>query len=446
MKSRFDLPDFLKQSTQSPGAFRKWRGSLMRSGSALLLLVLLAGLGTSCALRRLKQNVQQINARGALTVLVSPVPDSVPTYALAWPATVGGTNRILGFQSVGADGLAVFLLRQNQNYSIGVFTDLNTNGIYDGGEPVALIKDLRPLPLADVSTRRQPLELHLSPTNGLPPGHSLALPREDHELGEALSITTGEIADLDDPNFSAATGELGMWRPLEFLRQNKVGVYFLEPYDAKKQPVLFVYGISGSFQDWRYLVEKLDRQKYQPWLFQYPSGLRLDKSASSLASLILLLKQQYGFERLVVVAHSMGGLVSRGAIQRVAQTAGTNFIPTFVSISTPWGGHEAAASGVKHLQYPVPAWHDMSPGSDYLRDILAAPLPPGTKHDLMFGFKTSGGLGLPNDNDGVVGVASELVPQVQEQAVSVFGLPLDHGEILRSPVVLQRIEQTLARP
>jgi pimeloyl-ACP methyl ester carboxylesterase len=419
--------------------------ALKRFGSALLLLLLVAGLGTSCALRRLKHEVKQLDSRGVLAVKVNPLPGQLPTYALAWPATSGGTNVMLGFQQVAADGVAIFLLRQNQNYSVGAFTDLNTNGIYDGGEPVAYLKNLQPTPLSDPAARRQPLALHLSPTNGLPPGQSLVLPREDKELGEALSITMGEIANLDDPNFSAAVGELGMWRPFEFLRQNKVGVYFLEPYDAKKLPVLFVYGISGSVQEWRSIIEKLDRQKYQPWLYQYPSGLRLDKSANSLASLMVLLRQQYQFERLAVVAHSMGGLVSRGAIQRADQQAGTNLISAFVSISTPWGGHQAAASGVKHLKFPVPSWHDMTPGSAYLKEILAHPLPPGTPHHLIFGYKSSGGLGLPDDNDGVVAVESELVPEVQEAAASVFGLPLDHGEILHSPVVVQKLHQALAR-
>jgi pimeloyl-ACP methyl ester carboxylesterase len=419
--------------------------SRQRFGSALLLLLLVTGLGTSCALRQLKHEVKQLDARGVLAVQVSPLPGLLPTYALAWPATADGTNVMLGFQQVAADGVAIFLLRQNQNYSVGAFTDLNTNGVYDGGEPVAYIKNLQPTPLSDPAARRQPLVLPLSPTNGLPPGQSLVLPREDKELGETLSITTGVIANLDDPNFSAATGELGMWRPFEFLQQHKVGVYFLEPYDAKKVPVLFVYGISGSFQDWRTVVAQLDRQKYQPWLFQYPSGLRLDKSANTLAGLMVLLRQQYQFERLVVVAHSMGGLVSRGAIQRAASQAGTNFIPTFVTISTPWGGHQAAASGVKHLDFPVPAWRDMSPGSDYLKTILAQPLPPGTRHDLIFGFKSSGGLGMPDDNDGVVGVGSELVIEVQNAAASVFGLNLDHGEILRSPIVVEKLHQALAR-
>jgi pimeloyl-ACP methyl ester carboxylesterase len=266
---------------------------------------------------------------------------------------------------------------------------------------------------------------------------------ENPELGEALPVAFGEIANLDDPKFSSEVGEMGMWKPYEFIIQHGFGIYFLEPYDPGRLPVLFVYGISGSPQDWRTAMEKLDRQKYQAWFAYYPSGVRLDKAANGLATALLLLKQRHGFNRIAVVAHSMGGLISRGVIQRVAKQTGTNFIPEFFTVSTPWGGHEAAESAVKHLSYPVPSWRDMAPGSDYLKEILSQPLPLGTRHDLMFSFQHSGGFGLPADNDGVVGVASELYVPVQDQAASVFGLQLGHMEILNSPITLRRIETHL---
>jgi pimeloyl-ACP methyl ester carboxylesterase len=223
-----------------------------------------------------------------------------------------------------------------------------------------------------------------------------------------------------------------------------VGVYFLETYDPGKLPVLFVHGIAGSPQDWRPIFETMDRRGCQPWFFHYPSGIRLDKAANALAGALIHLRQRNGFDRIVVVAHSMGGLVSRGAIQLTAELADTNFIPELVTISTPWGGHQAAELGVKHLKFPVPAWRDMAPGSAYLQTILSHPLPSGTRHDLIFGYQGSGSLGLPRENDGVVAVESELLPQVQEEAASVFGLPLDHTGILASPVTLRRMEQFIS--
>jgi len=142
----------------------------------------------------------------------------------------------------------------------------------------------------------------------------------------------------------------------------------------------------------------------------------------------------------------MGGLVSRGAIQRTVSLAKTNFIPHFVTISTPWGGHQAAELAVKHLKFPVPSWVDMAPGSKYLMEIFAKPLPAGTRHDLIFSYKSSGGFGLPDENDGVVAVPSELKPEVQEKAASVLGVYEDHMGVLNSPITLQRVEKSLASP
>ena len=374
---------------------------------------------------------------------VSPVSGTAPTYALAWAQNAAGTNEMVGFQRLEADGVAVFLLLESHRYSIGAFTDLNGDGRYDGGEPMDYFKGIHPTPLSDTKAAARPLELKLSATNGLPAGQSVELPAEYAELGAELTVTVGTIADLNSPKFSTEAGEMGMWKPYDFLREHGMGVYFLEPYHPKKLPVLFVYGISGSFQDWREMVEGIDRRKYQPWLFLYASGVRLDKSANALAGAMVLLKQRHGFDQMAVVAHSMGGLVSRGAIQRAVSKTGTNFIPEFISISTPWAGHQAAEKAVKHLKFPVPSWRDMAPGSAYLKDILERPLPKGTRHDLIFGYKSSGGMGLPDENDGVVSVVSELAEQVQAGAASVYGYHLDHMAILRSPAVLRRVEQHL---
>jgi hypothetical protein len=407
-------------------------------------LLLVAGLISACSLLSVKREVNEFVAHGVISVEIVSTGTSAPTYALAW-TPVEGTNEMIGLQPVGSDGVAVFLLLQKRTYNVGAFADVNGNGAYDGGEPVAYLTNLRPMPFADPNVGTQTLQLKLSPANGLPPGQSAALPEENPALGDALPVALGEIANLDDPGFSAEIGELGMWKPYEFIQRHGFGIYFLEPYDPHRLPVLFVYGIAGSPQDWRTAMEKLDRQKYQAWFAYYPSGGRLGKVADGLAAAILLLKQRHGFDRMAVVAHSMGGLVSRGAIQRVVKQAGQNFIPEFFSVSTPWGGHEAAEGAVKHLKYPVPSWRDMAPGSDYLREILSQPLPAGTRHDLMFSFQHSDRIGLPPDNDGVVGVASELFEPVQSQAASVVGLHLGHMEIPNSPITLRRIEMRLSQ-
>lgn len=416
----------------------------MKRIQILLPLVICGLLTASCALLGLKENVKQIEAHGVIAVQVTMPPATAPTYALALTAAKG-TNEMIGFQQVADGGMAVFLLQQDRDYAVGAFTDLNGNQQYDGGEPVDLIRNIRPTPLRD-KTRTEGLRLRLSATNGLPRGQSFALPAENPDLGEALPVALGEVIKLEDPRFSAESGELGLWKPYEFLQRQGMGVYFLEPYQPEKIPVVFVYGMAGSFQDWKPLLGALDRKKYQPWLFYYPSGLALDKSANALATGLTVLQKRHGFPRLCVVAHSMGGLVSCGAIQRlpgVADGQGT-FVTHFVSISSPWGGHEAAAKGAEHLRYPAPSWKDMAVGSPYQKSLVSQPWPESTRYDLIFSYKSSGGFGLPDENDGVVSLESQLVIPIQKRASSVLGLHFDHTGILSSPVAWQRVEKCLA--
>jgi pimeloyl-ACP methyl ester carboxylesterase len=394
---------------------------------------------------RLRQSVKQHNASGVIAVKVTNPSTTATNYALALSRNRSGSNEMIGFQVLGPDGIALFLLQLGHKYSVAAFSDLNGNGTYDGGEPAQMVRNILPTPFAEATNRAPVLTLTLTPNNILPRGQKIVLPRENPKLGEALPVSIGKIANLDDPKFSVEVGEMSMWQPYKFIEQEGFGIYFLEPYSPTKIPVLFVYGIGGSPQDWRTIFQKMDRKKYQLWFYQYPSGFHLDKSANALANSLILLKQRYGFERMDVVAHSMGGLVSRGAIQRAADLAKTNFVTHFISISTPWGGHELAQRGVKYMNYPVPSWQDMVPGSPYQKEILSKPLPTGTQYHLIFSFKSSSGFGLPDENDGVVSVQSQLLPQVQQEAASVFGLREDHKEILNSPITLQHIEKILSR-
>lgn len=401
---------------------------------------------SSCALVTLSRNVKEIEQRGVVAVQVSPKPSgSAPTYALAYLKKTGARTEIAGVQKVKSEGLAIFDLLLGNHYGMAAFTDRNGNGHFDAGEPMALAEDVVAVPLADTNARiKKPVVLNLTTRHDFPKGYSLQLPKPNEKLGGSMDVALGEIANLKDEKFSSKSGEMGMWQPFDFLSKNGFGIYFLEPYQPGKIPVLCVYGIAGSPQDFEYFFENFDRSKYQLWFYYYPSGIRLDKAANAMAGGINMLRQQYGFPKMYVVAHSMGGLVSRGGIQRAIAQAGTNFIPKFVSISTPWGGHKAAESGVKHLKNPVPSWRDMMPGSAYVDGIFAKPLPAGTKHYLLFGYQTKESAVMKGDNDTVVYVNSELDYAAQNGAVKMFGFNYSHMQILTKKDTLAKVEEYLA--
>jgi pimeloyl-ACP methyl ester carboxylesterase len=398
----------------------------------------------SCSFIGLKPHIEKMDAHGAITIQVTPPPRGrTPTYALTWRVENGQPKDSAGFQKVRPDGLASFSLLAGETYRVGAFTDENGNLAYDAGEPLAVLKDIRPLLLGDPRVQPKVWKLTLRRDHGLPHGTVIVVPKENKTLGGKLNLALGDVVPLDEKRFTEDEGGSGLWRPLDFLTGNAFGIYFLEPYDPKRIPVLFVYGIGGSPQDMRYLMEHLDRSRYQPWFFHYPSGMRLERVAQAMATGLNILRERDGFKKCYVVAHSMGGLVAHAAIDAAVKSAGVNFVPKLVTISTPWGGHQAAAAGIRHMRKPVPSWLDVAPGSDFLLGIYAMPLPRGTTYYLIYGSIEGGPIWLKGENDGVVTVASETDPRIKRESSSVTHFPNGHVEILNQRTTLTKVLESL---
>jgi pimeloyl-ACP methyl ester carboxylesterase len=220
------------------------------------------------------------------------------------------------------------------------------------------------------------------------------------------------------------------------------GVYFLERDDPKKTPVLFVHGMSGTPLSFDYLAQHLDRKRFEPWLYYYPTGVHLEAAADHLAQTVAKLQRHYPHQRLVVVAHSMGGLVSRAFVQRHSRAGGPLAIPLFVTISTPWDGHRGAEMGVKHSPAVVRVWEDMAPGSGFLKRLFETPLPPGTVHHLLFTYRRSS-TSLGESNDQAVTVASQLRPAAQAGAVRLHGFDDTHIGVLKNAEVSALLNRLL---
>jgi len=408
----------------------------MKIFRSLALLLAPALLFSSCQIIGLRQHVERMESFGIVTVRISPPPTgAVTTYAAAW-LKKNGELRAAGVQRVGPNGVASFTLRIDRSYMVGAFTDTNGNRSYDSTEPADYATAVTPLSLGDPNASAKIVKLTLIERHHLPPGTSMAIPKEDAELGSRLNFGLGEVVSLDDEDFTTDAGGSGLWRPLTFLSEHRPGIYFTEPYDPARIPVLLVYGIGGTPQDWRYFSEHFDRKRYQVWFLHYPSGMRLERVARAMATGLGLLRERYGFKECDVVAHSMGGLVARRAIEELAMATGTSFVPRFVSLSTPWGGHAAASGGIRHLKKPVPSWLDVAPGSQFLNEMYSERLPQGTRHLLIYGSAPGGPFWLKGENDGVVTVESETDPRMKKAATSVVHLPYGHVEILQQDKTL----------
>jgi len=331
-------------------------------------------------------------------------------------------------------------------YQVAAFEDRNQNRHHDPGEPAGAWgrPDTIVVSLGEDSRARDErlADLDFSLEAGPFP-----LPEVDSSFEKSTRMSAslfklGVLAGWGDPIFDDAHGGTGFWKPLTFLKQQGIGIYFMQPYQPGKIPILFVHGASGTPRGWRTLAESLDRERFQPWVFYYPSGLRLDQITDALNEMVKRLQLDYGFDRMGVVAHSMGGLVSRGFIIRHLVEDGLGTVKAFVSISTPWGGVEMAAKGVENAPAAIPSWHDVAPQSDYIRRIFADPLSPKVPHTLIFGYRGDCSLFMAN-NDGTVEVSSELDLRAQDDAAVVLGLNEDHMSILTSKKTIAYLRQAL---
>ena len=98
---------------------------------------------------------------------------------------------------------------------------------------------------------------------------------------------------------------------------DRVRLIQVQPYDAKKIPVLFVHGLQATPVTWvpmlnRFWTDPVVRRNYQVWVFNYPSGYPVPYSALLLRRQLNALDKAFPNHRpIVVVGHSMGGILSR---------------------------------------------------------------------------------------------------------------------------------------
>lgn len=253
----------------------------------------------------------------------------------------------------------------------------------------------------------------------------------------------GDVVDADDPRLSLSVGNMGMWEPIKFVQQGYHGVYFLEPYNPNKIPVLFIHGMRGSGAVWRHLIDSLDTERFQAWIVQYPSAFRLSLLSRRINEAVNQLRLRHQFEQLIVVAHSMGGLIARDFISRNAAQGGRSPVKLFVSLSTPWGGHSAARLGVATAPTVVPSWYDMVPGSPYLGSLLESPLPSDIAYYLLFSYRGTRSLLESKNHDGTVTLRSQLPKQLQREASKVIAYDENHVSITRSDEVANDLHEIM---
>jgi len=91
----------------------------------------------------------------------------------------------------------------------------------------------------------------------------------------------------------------------------------LQQFDPARTPVIFVHGLQETGASWASMIDTLRndpwiRERYQFWFFSYPSGYPYPYSAALFRRELDGVKRAFpNHKRVVLIGHSMGGMICR---------------------------------------------------------------------------------------------------------------------------------------
>ena len=326
-------------------------------------------------------------------------------------------------------------------------------------------------------------------------------------------ISTPLAYFLNDPELNEMKlSTAGLLSPEE--SKLPTGVYMLEPYQPHKIPVLMVHGLWSTPITWMEMFNDLRaspelRDHYQFWFYMYPSGQPFWHSAAQLRTDLADLRatldphgQAPALDQMVLVGHSMGGLVSKlqtlesgndywnivseqpfqlvKASPELKQGLERTFffrpnpsVRRVVTIGTPHRGSKAANGamrwlGQKLIDMPaklvqgrqqlradnpglfreqwnlidVPTSIDsLAPDSPILPVMLSSPAPPWVKYHNIVGRIPDDGFvrRVAGDGDGVVQFESAHLDNVASEIV----VTADHSVVHRHPRSVLEVRRIL---
>lgn len=335
----------------------------------------------------------------------------------------GGYPRLISDYQVSGNGAYRFFAGPG-TYTVRAFVDINGDGVMQEGEPGTYLADAQGLEIEfDLQSKRSKKLQTLVIEQPLKESFSSNIVYDNHQ---ALK-NTGRVARLSDPMFSRAYASMGLWRPLTFSEKIGGGLFLLEKWREKRIPVIFVHGIKGTPLDWERVIKRMNRDHFQPIVMHYPSGLPLDIVSEFMLNLVNRLQKKHGFDEFYVVAHSMGGLVTRSFVKKYLAGDNPAHVGLVMTVNSPMLGIESA-SGVNYLPQEVPvvpAWRDVAAGSDFIEALHNWPWPQDIPYHLVFSYLED------QAGDGVVSLRSQIPRSLQKEAAGMYGFEAEHAELLK---------------
>ena len=331
------------------------------------------------------------------------------------------------------------------DYDILVFSDRNQNGFYEhdeviGKSQLSLSKQNYP----SMVVTRHLVALSESSTIDWQP--QIKAKRSDVSQ-QSLFFPAGTIRDLRDPIFSSEMATLGLYDPAAFFEHEPTMFHALEEEIGYKIPVIFVHGMSGSARDFEALVQQLDRSRFKPWFYYYPTGGDLNQMAKLFHDIFLSgdIISTNELMSIVIVAHSMGGLVVREALNLWDLDNSQFPAIEFISLATPFGGHPLARVSGDTSLLILPSWRNLNPDNEFIQQLYRHPLPDHVRHHLLYAFNNDDRIKLGENSDGVVPLSSQLHARAQQQSSRQLGLNATHTSILADPAATAAVVDILSR-
>ncbi|MCP3761539.1 alpha/beta hydrolase [Domibacillus sp. A3M-37] len=227
-----------------------------------------------------------------------------------------------------------------------------------------------------------------------------------------------------------------------------------------KDPVLFVHGFKGTARSFNMMIGRFEERGWgeraltmnvtrtgrllvreEPFSADRPAFIHLifennrasfDDTSRALAAVMQVLKKEYGVERVKIVSHSMGGIVSVKFLQELYNPDLHPMTDQLVTIGSPFDG---VSGGRWFIQNQGPAVYDLMHGSPALAKIAANHnrFPSGTNV-----------LNIAGTGDQVTRLQSALsfkalVPEDQYRVEVLYDKNITHSGLHETAIVDEKI-------
>ena len=185
------------------------------------------------------------------------------------------------------------------------------------------------------------------------------------------------------------------------------GLLLPSPISSRQRTVLLVHGLNADTKSFRGLARAFAAYDVQVLSFDYPDDGPIAAVGDRLRRDLWQLSRDQPNLRLVIVAHSMGGLVSRYALERPPGppacvtdlfTLGTPHQGSRLAVGQPWleicqtwnsvfSGQIKRADGAQLLDGMSAAAQDLKPASPFLQELARNARPSSVRYHVAAGCK-----------------------------------------------------------